>query len=109
MCIRDSYTHWFANTDDGADDGAAAGGAALWVRERHPGLLGPRNQHGYILNVYVEPAFRRHGLAQEIVQAILAHCRAIEMDTVELHASDQGRPIYAALGFAATNEMRLSI
>ena len=99
------YTHWFAE----ADDGAVAGGAALWIRERHPGLLGASNQHGYILNVYVEPAFRRRGLAKRLVEIILTHCKAIGLDTVELHASDQGRPIYASLGFTATNEMRLSI
>ena len=86
-----------------------AGGAALWIRDRHPGLLGRSNQHGYILNVYVEPEFRRHGLARRLVQVIIERCRELGLDTAELHASNQGRPIYVALGFAPTNEMRLSI
>jgi uncharacterized protein YfaQ (DUF2300 family) len=30
------YTVWFAETAPGV----VAGGAALWIRDRHPGLLG---------------------------------------------------------------------
>ena len=99
------YTAWFAE----AEPGVVAGGAALWIRDRHPGLLGTSNQHGYILNVYVEPEHRRQGLARRLVEVILERCKALGLDTVELHASDQGRPIYASMGFAPTNEMRLSI
>jgi GNAT superfamily N-acetyltransferase len=99
------YTAWFAETAAGG----VAGGAALWIRDRHPGLLGLSNQHGYILNVYVEPEFRRKGLARRLMEIILERCKELGLDTVELHASDQGRPIYASMGFEPTNEMRLSI
>jgi hypothetical protein len=48
-------------------------------------------------------------LARSLVEIILERCKELGFDTVELHASDQGRPIYASMGFAPTNEMRLSI
>jgi len=31
------------------------------------------------------------------------------VDVVVLHASPEGRPLYEALGFAATNEMRIQL
>ena len=99
------YSGWFAESAPGA----VVGGAALWIRDRHPGLLGTSNQHGYILNVYVAPEYRRNGLARRLVEVILARCKELGLDTVELHASDQGRPIYSSMGFAATNEMRLTL
>jgi hypothetical protein len=41
--------------------------------------------------------------------AMLDWLRQQGYDTVSLHASDYGRPLYEALGFKATNEMRLQL
>jgi predicted GNAT family acetyltransferase len=62
---------------------------------------------GNIVNVYVEPAYRRRGLARALTEACLDWCRQHTIHMVILHASDAGRPVYAALGFEPTNEMRL--
>jgi GNAT superfamily N-acetyltransferase len=61
----------------------------------------------YVLNVYTEPLHRRRGLARQLMQVILDWCAARAITRVSLHASDDGRPLYAALGFLQTNEMRL--
>lgn len=37
---------------------------------------------------------------------ILDWARQERLDRLVLHASDDGRPLYERLGFAATNEMR---
>lgn len=99
------YLGWLAQ----ADDGVIAAGAGLWLMEWIPGpvtLLSPR---GYILNVYTEPAYRKRGLATRLVSAILEWCRANGITLVSLHASDAGRAVYEALGFAPTNEMQIRL
>ncbi len=59
-----------------------------------------------MLNVFTEPAWRRRGLAELLMRHILDWARQERLDRLVLHASDDGRPLYERLGFAATNEMR---
>lgn len=99
------YRGWLAEDASGR---VVAGGGALvhpWVS--HPSHPQPRR--AYILNVYTEPDCRRRGLARRIMQAIVDWCRAEGFGSVALHASDEGRALYEALGFKATNEMRLDL
>jgi GNAT superfamily N-acetyltransferase len=87
-------------------DGAVVAGAGALVR---PLLPRPGYVEGgvdaYVLNVYTEPGHRRCGLARALMETVLDHCRAAGMARVTLHASDEGRPLYTALGFTATSEM----
>jgi GNAT superfamily N-acetyltransferase len=64
-------------------------------------------RRAWILNVYVEPEFRRQGLGRTIMEALVAWCRENGFRSVALHASEQGRLLYEKLGFQNTNEMRL--
>lgn len=91
--------------------GEVVGGGGLIVHEWPAGPLGsrPSEQRAYILNVYTEPAYRRRGIARQIMEAIIECCRREGRCLVFLHASDQGRPIYEAMGFKPTNEMRLKL
>jgi GNAT superfamily N-acetyltransferase len=59
-----------------------------------------------VLNVYVEPHWRRRGLARRLMQEILEWAPTAGVARLVLHASREGRPLYEALGFTATNEMR---
>jgi GNAT superfamily N-acetyltransferase len=99
------YLAWFAV----AESGGIAAGASLWLMDWPPHMVGPGSRRGNILNVYTEPAYRRQGLARQLTQTAIAWCRAHGIATVILHASDEGRPLYQSLGFAATNEMRLMV
>lgn len=87
--------------------GEVAAGAAVWLLEWPPGVSGAAPMRAYVLNVYSERAHRRRGLARMLMGEILAWCRARQIETVFLHASEYGRPLYAELGFGGTNEMRL--
>ena len=64
-------------------------------------------RQAYIVNVFTEPEFRRHGLARQLMQTVLDWTRLYGVDSVALHATDVGRPLYESLGFVASNEMRL--
>ena len=63
----------------------------------------------YVLNVYTEPEHRRSGVARAIMEAILDWSRGQLVARVTLHASNDGRSLYEALGFEPTNEMRINL
>jgi len=75
-----------------------------------PGTLGQRApQRAMILNMYVEPEYRRRGIARSLVNEMIRWCRGNGFVHVGLHASEAGRPLYEQLGFRPTNEMRLEL
>jgi GNAT superfamily N-acetyltransferase len=97
------YLGWFAV----AEDGSIAAGAGLWLMDWPPHVVGRGQWRGNILNVYTEKPFRRRGLARHLVEVAMTWCREHDVDTVVLHASDAGRPMYEEMGFRETNEMRI--
>ena len=90
-----------------AEDGRMAGGGGVVINDwpAHPRETMPRRV--WILNMYVEPEFRRQGIARRLMEAMIGWCRAAGYRNVSLHASAEGRPLYESMGFVATNEMRL--
>lgn len=83
-----------------------AGSGALWLREEQPRPGFSSGLAPYLLSMYTEPRFRRSGVATAIVKAAIEWSRARGYRKVELHASRAGRPVYEALGFERTWEMR---
>ena len=61
----------------------------------------------YLHSVYTLPEYRQRGLARWIVETAIDFCRAQGLRRLVLHASRDGRPLYEAIGFVPTNEMRL--
>jgi GNAT superfamily N-acetyltransferase len=100
---KNEYRAWFAI----AQDGSVAAGAGLWLMNWPPGLHTSEPWRGNILNVYTEPAHRRRGLARRLVTTAGDWCGNQGIHVVILHSSDEGRPLYEALGFQPTNEMRV--
>lgn len=91
------------------------GGAGLLLRQIPPfpvmqgalaGTLASGKQ-GLILNVYVGRAWRRKGLAAKLMRVVMQYSNDAGVESLVLHASKEGRPLYEQLGFVATNEMRL--
>ena len=65
-----------------------------------------RGPQGLVVNVYTERAWRRRGVADALMRELLRWCRANGIESIVLHASGEGRPLYQKLGFTPTNEMR---
>jgi len=107
---RGEYLAWVA--EDGAAGVGVIGGAGVQLRSilprppegRRDLELGPE---AIVLNVYVEREWRRRGIAEALMRALLADLHARGIRRIVLHASAEGRRLYERLGFAATNEMRL--
>lgn len=100
---RGEYQGWFGVNEAGQ----VVAGAGVWLMDWPPHMLHLEPRRANILNVYVQPGFRRRGLARALTETALDWCRLNGVHMVILHASDAGRSIYEALGFKATNEMSL--
>ena len=85
--------------------GCASVEIVRWV----PGRQDPTPRRAWIHSLYVEPAFRRHGIGRQLTATITAWCREQGFEWVYLHASEQGRPLYESLGFLPSSEMRLKL
>lgn len=93
------YT-WFA-----CDGDAIIGGAGLLLIDWPASPDGDVGRKAYVYNVYVEPNYRKQGIARRLMDTLLDDCRTRGLVHVRLHASDAGRPLYEKMGFLQTNEM----
>ena len=88
------------------EDGAVIAGIGLFLLDWPPHYRHPESaQRGYILNVYVEPAYRGRGLAAELMERAEEEFRRRGVGFEVLHASEMGRPVYEKLGWSAMPEM----
>lgn len=83
---------------DGPDGLVAC--AAGWLERRLPGVLMTPDV-GHVANICTEPARRREGLARACLEALLGWLRGAGVRRVDLHATEQGAPLYHSLGFTA--------
>jgi GNAT superfamily N-acetyltransferase len=102
---RGEFVTWLMM--DGDDEVVA--GVGIWLINLLPSPGIPSTHRAYVMNVYTEPAFRRRGLARRLMETCRAWCEQHGVEALILHASDAGRPLYEAVGFAPTNEMRLRL
>ena len=108
---RGEYLAWVA--EDAGTPAVIVGGAGVQLR---PILPRPRvgaedlelGPEAIVLNVYVEPEWRRRGVAEALMRTLLDDLAARGLRRIVLHASVDGRRLYERLGFEPTNEMRLS-
>jgi ribosomal protein S18 acetylase RimI-like enzyme len=89
-----------------AEEDRVIAGAGLMLLDWAPHPLDPRStQRGYLLNVYVEPEYRRRKLASHLIDLALAEARRRRIRVVALHSTAAGRRLYESNGFRATDEM----
>jgi len=79
------------------------------VDHRLGGPGGSTGRAGYVYNVVTEPEHRRRGHSRRCMAALLDWYRENDVSAVDLRASPEGEPLYAALGFVRTRDpaMRL--
>ncbi|HUY60299.1 MAG TPA: GNAT family N-acetyltransferase [Candidatus Dormibacteraeota bacterium] len=91
---------------DGREPGALVATGLVALRRVAPGPRNPRGQEAYVYSMYTESGWRRRGLARAILQRLLAEVGRRGIAVVELHATAQGEPLYASLGFRPRPEGR---
>ena len=108
---RGEYLGWLASPSDAPHSIVA--GAGVQVRRVLPHPMTrvgePRiaaGRQAIVLNVFTEKAWRRRGVANLLMERALEWAGGADIDTLVLHASDDGRALYERLGFMQTSEMR---
>jgi GNAT superfamily N-acetyltransferase len=102
-----SYVGWLAQAPDGQVSAVAGAHIkAQLPRVTEDGARVCATAVPLVVNVFTEPPWRGQGIARALMQTLMDWALEHDCERLVLHASDAGRPLYAALGFAPTNEMR---
>ena len=101
------YKAFVAEIGDGSVVGSAS--CQLFAGLYPDALAEQYRKYGYIWGVYVEPPYRRQGIAKQLTCRAIAHLQSLHCTRVILHASVSGKPVYSSLGFSESNEMRLDL
>ena len=110
--LSGEYVAWVVSPASQPNLIVAGGGMQLrriLPRPTREGRLLKPGPQGIIVNVYTEPEWRRRGLAELVIRAIMDWSRANGVAGLVLHASEMGKPLYERLGFEQTNEMSYPI
>jgi len=109
---RNQYVGWLASPRDEPLKIVAGAGVSLREVAPHPQPNSDgrfqivAGRQAIVQNVYTEPEWRRRGLGTLLMKEIIAWSQKTGIDSLVLHASDEGRSLYQKLGFIATTEMR---
>lgn len=99
-----THQAWLAEVD-----GEAIAGAVLVWWLAPPNMQHLRRRRGVVTSVYTRPAYRRQGVARQLMRRLIDHARAQGIHRLILWASDTGEPLYRELGFAPSRGMELNL
>jgi GNAT superfamily N-acetyltransferase len=112
MFEHDQYVGWLVTPHDEPEKVIAGAGVTLRKVAPHPQQSGGGSfeivsgRQAIIQNVFTEPEWRRRGIGTLLMKEIIEWSKKTGIESLVLHASEEGRPIYEKLGFITTTEMR---
>ena len=90
--------------------GRLAASAALCLFDRFPYMENLSGREGYVLSVYTCPKFRKQGMADKLMAALIQYGRNEDLGKLWLNSSPMGKNLYLRHGFKDTgNEMELML
>ena len=91
-------------------NGEPAACSGLSIQCLPPSYSEPHGRRGYITNMFTRPRWRGMGLATKLLDEIVSYCKSIACDSIDLNASNAGRPVYLKYGFVdIPGEMKLKL
>ncbi len=99
-----SFLAWLAE-----DAGTVVAASGLTVLDRPPYPGNATGLDGYVTNMYTLPAYRRRGLARQLLEVLITHARQVGIKRLFLEASREGQPLYEEFGFRLTRGMALTL
>lgn len=69
------------------------------IRHQPGGFKIPNGKIAYIMNMYTRPAYRKQGVAKHILQLLMDEAKSLACEALELHATQEGEPVYQKAGF----------
>ena len=102
--LRDYFSKWITVKGFTAivaeENDKVCSTAFLSIVERPPRTPNSSNLVGTIYNVYTYPQYRRKGIATKVLQSLLANAELLGVASVDLLATEEGKPLYEKLGFS---------
>lgn len=101
---RDFFRYADQTTLLAMDNGVPIACATLCYKTCIPTLGHPTGKRAHLMNVYTAEGYRRQGIAKQLVLALHAEAEARGVTEITLDATDEGRRLYTALGYRASDE-----
>ena len=89
-----TFVSWLA-----MDGEKIVGTSGMSFVEKPPYFSCPNGRIGLLSSMYTDPAYRRRGIARELLGRVLDEARAYSCGSVQITASDMGVLLYSDFGF----------
>ena len=89
-----TFVSWLALNGD-----AVVGTSGMSFVEKPPYFGCPNGRIGLLSSMFTDPAYRRRGIARELLGRVVDEARAYGCGAVQITASDMGVLLYADFGF----------
>ena len=89
-----SFVSWLA-----LDGDQIVGTSGMSFAEKPPYFSCPSGRIGLLSSMYTDPAYRRRGIAKELLRRVTEEARAYGCGCVQITASDMGVLLYTDFGF----------
>ena len=89
-----TFVSWLA-----LDGDKIIGTSGMSFVEKPPYFGCPTGRIGLLSSMYTNPAYRRQGIARELLRRVVEEARAYGCGTVQITASDMGVLLYSNFGF----------
>ena len=89
-----TFVSWLA-----VDGEKIVGTSGMSFVEKPPYFSCPNGRIGLLSSMYTDPAYRRRGIARELLGRVVEEARAYGCGSVQITASDMGVLLYSDFGF----------
>ena len=89
-----TFVSWLAS-----DNGRIIGTSGMSFVEKPPYFGCPTGKIGLLSGMFTHPAYRRQGIAKELLSRVVADAKNAGCGTVQITASDMGVLLYTDFGF----------
>ena len=89
-----TFVSWLA-----VDDDQIVGTSGMSFVEKPPYFGCPTGRVGLLSSMYTDPAYRRRGIAKELLRRVVEEAREYGCGSVQITASDMGVLLYTDCGF----------
>ena len=89
-----TFVSWIA-----LDGDKIVGTSGMSFVEKPPYFGCPSGRIGLLSSMFTDPAYRRKGIARELLSRVVEEARAYGCGTVQITASDMGVLLYTSFGF----------
>ncbi len=94
----DTFVSWLA-----LDSGKIIGTSGMSIVEKPPYFGCPSGRIGLLSSMFTDKAYRRQGIAKELLSRVVSEARERGCGTVQITASDMGVLLYTNFGFMKNN------